>query len=166
MTVLSSVNQGHVLSPSFQRGTKLWVQQSMSSVRIYFLSVHNCLFLPGRTGTVALRWTDQTGCLSVYLCESGLQNQIAVVTDFCMSEVALLPCAPGCSSVMLDVAPWYFQKPNLCQGHSHSFAALHKAWSSYFHKTLTVFSASPFGKAPNLPILLLLYSAVCCADNS
>lgn len=54
---------------------------------------------------------------------------------------------------MLDVAPWYFQKPNHCQGHSCPFAALHKAWSSYFHKKLGVFSASPFSKAPNLPMV-------------
>lgn len=64
-------------------------------------------------------WKDRNCCsqvnradrmppCSVYFCESGLQNQIAVVTDFCMSEVGILPCAPGCSPVMLDVAPWHF----------------------------------------------------------
>lgn len=129
-------------------------EQGMSSVRLHFLSVHSCLFLPGRLNCCSqVNRADRMPPSSVYLYEIGLQNQIAVVTDFCMSELDLLPRGPCCSPVRLDVALWHFQKLNHCQGHSCPFTALRKAWSSYFHKKLGVFSASPFSKAPNLPMV-------------
>lgn len=101
MIILSAVNQSHVLSISFRRSSKLWVQRGMSSVRLCFLSVHNCLFLPGSLNCCSqVNRVDRMPPSSVYLYESGLQNQAAVVTYFCMSEVGLLPRALCCYVAM------------------------------------------------------------------
>lgn len=98
----------------------------MSSVRLHFLSVHNCLFLPGSLNCCSqVNRVDRMLPCSVYFYESGLHNQIAVMTVFCINEVGLLPCALCCCPVIL--ALWHFQKPNHCQGHGRPFAALHKA---------------------------------------
>lgn len=47
---------------------------------------------------------------SVYWYESGLQNQVATMTDFCVSKIGVLLCALCCYCVLLVVAPWHFEK--------------------------------------------------------
>ena len=83
----------------------------MSPVKLCLLSVCNCLFLPGSLNCCSqMNEVHRMPPSSVYWYESGPQKQVAVVTDFCMSEVGLLPHALCWYPVILFVAPWHFQK--------------------------------------------------------
>lgn len=81
----------------------------MSPVKLRLLSIPNCLFLPGSLNCCSqMNEVRRLPPSSVYWYESGLQNRVAAVTGFCMSEVGFtaacslqIPCHLGCGSLAL-----------------------------------------------------------------
>jgi len=120
----------------------------MSPVKLCLLSVPNSLFLPGsRNCCSQMNEVHRMLPSSVCCYESDLQNQVAIVTGFCMHEVGLLPHALCWYPVVLVGALGHFQKlwqPNHCQDHSHGLCSIIQRAIIFFSQESWHVLCSPF----------------------